>query len=55
MYDFMSKRSIEKNLRANGFGSGTAKKIVSLVWKAIEEEKGKEPMREMKANVSEKA
>ena len=48
----MTKRRLKNNLKENGFGSGTAKKIVSLVWKTIEEEKGKEPMREKKGNGS---
>jgi len=39
-----TKRRIEKALRANGFGHGTAKKIVSVIAKALEE-KTEEPMR----------
>jgi hypothetical protein len=39
-----TKRRIEKALRANGFGHGTSKKIVSVIAKALEE-KTEEPMR----------
>lgn len=43
MIDAVTKRALERTLRTNGFGSGTAKKIVSLVSKTIEEEKDEEP------------
>lgn len=45
MIDPQTKRLVEKTLRANGFGQGTSKRIVSLVCQAMSEEKGKEPMR----------
>ncbi|WP_207264789.1 hypothetical protein [Desulfovibrio sp. Huiquan2017] len=38
------KRRIEKTLRSNGFGQGTAKRIISLIGQALEG-KGKEPVR----------
>ncbi|MBG0790949.1 MAG: hypothetical protein H0S80_10680 [Desulfovibrionaceae bacterium] len=44
MIDFQTKRQVEKTLRSNGFGQGTAKKIVALIGPVLEG-KGKEAMK----------
>lgn len=37
MFDGVTKRAIEKALRENGFGRGTAKRIISILVMVFEE------------------
>jgi len=55
MIDSQTKRQVEKTLRSNGFGQGTAKRIISLIAPALGgkepvEGKGKEAMKGERSN-----
>lgn len=55
MIDYKTKRRMEKALKENGFGQGTAKRIISLLAPALGgkepvEGKGKEAMKGERSN-----